>query len=175
MIYSLGEFSLETDGDDWFVAPSADVIGRVRLARGASIWFAAVLRGDSDWIEIGESTNVQDGTIIHTDPGIVARLGARVSIGHGAMLHACEVGDDTLVGNRAVVLDGARIGRHCLIAAGALVAPGVQVPDGVVMMGVPAKPVREVTAEEIARIERTSAIYRERALEYRSTLRVMPP
>ncbi len=174
MIYSLGKRRMHTDGEDWYVAPSADVIGLVRLGRGASVWFGAVLRGDSDWIEIGDASNVQDGSIMHSDPGIVVRIGARVSIGHGALLHACEVGDCSLIGNRAIVLDGARIGQHCMIGAGALIPPGREIPDGMVVMGSPGRVVREVTPDEMARIARTSAIYLERGREYRRALESDP-
>ncbi|HTQ36473.1 MAG TPA: gamma carbonic anhydrase family protein, partial [Steroidobacteraceae bacterium] len=109
MIYSYGERRLETEGR-CFIAPSADVIGSVRLGDEASIWFGAVLRGDNDWIHIGAGTNVQDGSIVHVDPGMPVTLGTRVTIGHGVLLHGCAIGDGAVIGNRAMVLDGARVG-----------------------------------------------------------------
>ena len=116
MIYDYDGHQVEMTGQV-FVAPSADVIGKVRLGDGSSIWFGAVLRGDNDWIVVGEGSNVQDGTIIHTDPGLPVVIGKDVTVGHGVMLHGCEIGDGSLIGNRAVVLDGAKVGPRCLIAA----------------------------------------------------------
>lgn len=172
MIYTLGEKRVETDGEDYYVAPSAQVIGTVRLGRGASVWFNCVLRGDSDWIEIGAGTNVQDGAIIHTDEGVPVRIGADVTIGHMAFLHGCTVGDGSLIANGAMVLDRVRIGRGCVIAAGALVPPDKEIPDGAVVMGAPGKIVREVTERDRALIARAGEIYRERARHYRAHLRI---
>lgn len=172
MIYTLGERRIVTHGDDWYVAPGAQVIGSVRLGAGASVWFNAVLRGDGDWIEIGAGTNVQDGSIIHTDEGEPTRIGANVTIGHRVLLHGCTVADDALVGNGAMVLDGASIGRHCLVGAGALVPPGRDIPAGSVVMGAPARIVREVGERELALIAQAAANYRARAHLYRTALRV---
>jgi len=174
MIYELGERRMVTEGDDWFVAPGAQVIGSVRLGAGASVWFNAVLRADSDWIAIGAGTNVQDGSIIHTDDGAPTHIGANVTIGHRVLLHSCTVADDTLVGNGAMVLDGARIGRHCVIAAGALVPPAREIPAGSVVMGAPARIVREVGERELALITEAAANYRARARLYRAALRADP-
>jgi carbonic anhydrase/acetyltransferase-like protein (isoleucine patch superfamily) len=156
----------------WYVAPSADVIGSVRLGHEASVWFHCVLRGDCDWIEIGAGTNVQDGSIIHTDTGFPTRIGANVTIGHRALLHSCSVGDESLIANGAMVLDRARIGSHCIIAAGAFVPPDKVIPDGVVVMGSPGKVVREVTERDLAMIKRAGESYRARAASYRATLQV---
>jgi len=130
MIYTLGERRIETAGDDYYVAPDASVIGSVRFGAGASVWFNCVLRGDSDWINLGEGVNIQDGTIIHTDEGEPVTLGARVSVGHRALLHGCTIAESTLIANGAMVLDRVKIGRHCIIAADALVTPGKVIPDG---------------------------------------------
>ena len=153
-----------------YVAPSADLIGRVRLARGSSVWFGVVLRGDTDWIEIGENSNVQDGTVMHTDPGVVLHIGANVTIGHRAFLHGCTVGEGSLIANGAMVLDRAVIGRDCVIAAGALVPPDKVIPDGSVVMGSPGKIVREVGERERALIQRSVENYRQRADTYLTRL-----
>ena len=120
MIYTIGERRADLAPGS-YVAPSAQLIGSVRLAADASVWFNVVIRGDTDWIEIGEGSNIQDGTVIHTDPGVPVRIGANVTVGHAAFLHGCSVGDGSMIANGAMVLDGAVIGRRCLIAAGALV------------------------------------------------------
>ena len=172
MLYAIEGRSVVAEGD-WYVAPSADVIGSVRLGHEASVWFHCVLRGDSDWIHIGAGTNVQDGTIIHTDQGFPTHIAANVVIGHRALLHSCSVGEGTMIANGAMVLDRARIGRHCVIAAGALVPPDKDIPDGSVVMGAPGKIVREVTERDRAMIARAGAVYRERARSYRDNLSSM--
>ncbi|MCB1624790.1 MAG: gamma carbonic anhydrase family protein [Pseudomonadales bacterium] len=172
MIYTLDNKRVETLDNDWYVAPSADVIGAVRLGRDASVWFQCVLRGDSDWIEIGDGTNVQDGTVIHTDRGSPTKIGARVTIGHRAFLHSCTIGDETMIANGAMVLDRVTVGRHCLIAAGALIPPDRSIPDGSVVMGAPGKVIRETTEKDLAMIRRAGDVYRKRLREYRIGLRV---
>lgn len=157
-------------GADTFVAPGCVLIGRVRLHEGASVWYGSVLRGDNDAIVLGSDVNVQDGCILHTDAGRPLLLGDRTSLGHGAIVHGAEVDADVLIGMRAVVLNGASIGRHALVAAGALVRPGQEVPARTMVAGVPARIVREVTDEDIAMIEGTSASYREKARRHRSAL-----
>lgn len=174
MLYSIGDRKPALHPDAW-VAPSADLIGTIRLASGASVWFGCVLRGDNDWIEIGTDTNVQDGTVIHTDTGAPTRIGARVTIGHQALLHSCTVGDDTLIANGAMILDRAVIGRFCLIAAGALVPPDKIIPDGSVVMGSPGKIVREAGERERALITGSAVHYRRRLDLYRAGLRVIEP
>jgi carbonic anhydrase/acetyltransferase-like protein (isoleucine patch superfamily) len=170
MIYTLGE-RIPDIAPDAYIAPSADVIGTVRIAAAASVWFNVVLRGDSDWIEIGESSNIQDGSVIHTDEGVPTRLGARVTVGHMAFLHCCTVGDESMIANGALVLDRSVIGRHCLIAAGTLIPPDKQIPDGSVVMGSPGKIVREVTERDLALIRGAAASYARRAQRYRESLR----
>lgn len=157
-------------GKDVFVAPSADVIGMVVLGDGASIWFNAVLRGDTDLIEIGAGSNVQDNAVLHTDPGIQARIGENVTIGHCAMVHGCTVGDNSLIGINAVVLNGARIGRNCLIGANALVPEGMEIPDGSLVLGTPAKVVRQLDERAIAGLAESAATYRHKAAEFLASL-----
>ncbi|MET0659559.1 MAG: gamma carbonic anhydrase family protein [Steroidobacteraceae bacterium] len=170
MIYRLGERRIETVGDDYFVAPSADVIGTVKLGRWASVWFGCVLRGDNDWIEIGDGSNVQDATVMHTDKGIRLRVGQNVTIGHKAFLHACTVGDNCLIANGAMLLDKVVVGSNTIVAAGAFVPPGKTIPSGVVVMGSPAKVVRELTDEDRARITRGAVGYQENAKRFRVQL-----
>jgi carbonic anhydrase/acetyltransferase-like protein (isoleucine patch superfamily) len=170
VIYSLGARNIQTVGEDYYVAPGACVIGQVRFGVGASVWFNCVLRGDSDWIVLGDGTNVQDGSIIHADEGEPALLGDKVSVGHRALVHGCTIGDSTLIANGAMVLDRAVIGRNCIIAAGAMVPPGKVIADGSVVMGTPGKVVREVTERDLAMIEAISKHYIERGRQYRREL-----
>ena len=145
----------------------------MRLASLASVWFNVVIRGDCDWIEIGAGSNVQDGTVIHTDVGVPTRIGAGVTIGHMAFLHSCTVGDGSMIANGAMVLDRVQVGRQCLIAAGALVPPDKVIPDCSVVMGAPGKVVREVTERDLAMLARAPENYRRRAR--RSTARGCRP
>jgi carbonic anhydrase/acetyltransferase-like protein (isoleucine patch superfamily) len=174
MIYTLGERRIETAGEDYYVAPDASVIGSVRFGAGASVWFNCVLRGDSDWINLGEGVNIQDGTIIHTDEGEPVSLGARVSVGHRALLHGCTIAESTLIANGAMVLDRVKVGRHCIIAAGALVTPGKVIPDGSVVMGSPGQIVREVNERDLKMIEFIAEHYRARIQQYKRDLKVDP-
>jgi carbonic anhydrase/acetyltransferase-like protein (isoleucine patch superfamily) len=153
-----------------YIAPSADVIGSVKLGRESSVWFGAVLRGDNDWIHIGAGSNVQDGSIIHIDPGVPVVIGINVTIGHGVVIHGCHIGDGCLIGNRAIVLDGAIIGAGSLVAAGALVTPNTVIPPGSVVMGSPGKVVRQVQPADIERMQRGCEVYRLKAREYASKL-----
>ncbi|MGY6531246.1 gamma carbonic anhydrase family protein [Glycocaulis sp.] len=133
-------------GEGVWVAPSASVIGRVKLSKNASVWFGAVIRGDVEDIEIGEDTNIQDGAVIHADPGKPTRLGKGITVGHQAMLHGCEIGDYSLVGIGATILNGAKIGKNCLIGAHALITEGKEIPDNSMVLGSPGKVVK--TLEE---------------------------
>lgn len=144
------------DEDAYWIAPGARVIGKVILKKNASIWFNAVLRGDNEPIEIGEASNVQDGSILHTDPGAPLKLGKGVTIGHRAMLHGCTVGDYSLIGIGATVLNHVKIGRNCLIGAHALVTEGKEIPDNSMVLGAPAKVVKEL-GEDAATMLRFSA------------------
>jgi len=148
MLYKLGDSVPLLRGEGHFVAPNAAVIGRVTLHANSSVWFSCVLRGDVERIDIGEGSNIQDGAVIHADPGFPALIGANVTVGHSAMLHGCMVGDGSLIGIGAVVLNGAMIGKRCLIGANALVTEGMHVPDGSVVLGSPGKIKKTLSAEE---------------------------
>ena len=154
-----------------FVARGAWVVGDVELEDGVSVFFGAVLRGDLEPIRVGRDTNIQDGAVVHADPGYPCVVGARVVAGHGAILHGCQVGDDCLIGMGAIVLNGARLGPGCIVAAGALIPEGREIPERSLVMGVPARVVRAVTDEELAEIRAAAERYRQRAATYRSTLR----
>ena len=142
-----------------FVAPGAVLIGRVTIGAEASVWYGAVLRADRDAISVGTRSNVQDGCVLHADPGVPLSVGSEVTIGHNATLHGCAVEDLVLIGMGAIVLNGARVGRHSIIAAGTVLAEGQQVPEGVLVAGVPGKVRREVSEAERAAIERNAATY----------------
>lgn len=157
-IYQLDDDAPRIHPSAW-VADSAEVIGRIALQAEASVWYRAVLRGDTEWITVGERSNIQDGSVLHTDHGIPMAIGADVTVGHQVMLHGCTVGDGSLIGIGAVVLNGARIGRHCIVGAGALVTEGKEFPDGVLIVGSPAKVARELTPEQIARLKLSAAHY----------------
>ena len=169
-LYQLGDDVPLIDASAW-VADSAQVIGKVALAAGASVWFGAILRGDTDWLRIGRGTNVQDGSILHTDAGIELVLGENVTVGHQAMLHGCTVGDGSLIGIQAVLLNGARIGRHCLVGAGSLVTEGKAFPDGSLIMGSPARVVRQLTPEQIELMAAGASHYAENARRFAAGLR----
>lgn len=170
MIYTLGERRIETVGEDYFIAPSADVIGSVRLGRWASVWFNAVIRGDNDWIELGDGTNVQDGSVLHTDAGVPLVIGPNCTVGHKAFLHACTIGEYCMIANGAMVLDGAQIGKYSVVAAGAFVPPRKVIPEGVVVMGSPAKVVREITEKDRAMLLHGAQHYQENARRYKGEL-----
>ena len=169
-LYEVAGQRPQVDATAW-VADSAQVMGWVRLAARASVWFGCVLRGDVDDIVIGEETNIQDGSVLHVDPGVPLHVGARVTVGHKAMLHGCTVGDESLIGIGAVVLNGARIGRHCLVGAGALVTEGKEFPDGSLIVGAPARVVRQLTPEQIEGLRHSAQHYVENAARFRATLR----
>ena len=172
-VYDLGETSLQlpASGEYW-IADNAVVIGDVVLKHNASIWFGATLRGDNEPITLGENTNVQDGAVLHTDPGSPLTLGDNVTVGHMAMLHGCEVGENTLIGIGAVVLNGARIGRNCLIGAKALIAEGKTIPDGSLVMGAPGRVVRELTPEQIGGLKLSALHYVQNWQRYARDLRL---
>jgi carbonic anhydrase/acetyltransferase-like protein (isoleucine patch superfamily) len=170
MIYTLKDRIPQIDPAAW-VADGASVIGSVHLAAGSSVWFGCVLRGDNDDISVGENSNVQDGSVLHTDPGVKLTIGKGCTIGHQVMLHGCSIGDNTLVGIQSVVLNRAVIGKNCLVGAGSLVAEGKQFPDGVLLLGSPAKVVRELSPAEIQMLQMVSQIYVKNAQRYREQLR----
>ncbi len=169
-IYQLDEHSPRVAQTAW-IADSAQVIGNVELADGASVWFGSILRGDSELLRIGKGSNVQDACVIHADPGFPVTLGENVSIGHQVMLHGCTVGDGSLIGIQAIVLNGAKIGRNCLVGAGALVTEGKEFPDGSMILGVPAKVVRALRPEEIAGLQRVANHYVDNARRFKAGLK----
>jgi len=169
MLYSLeGRAPMLAEG--CFVAPNAAVIGDVVLGEGASVWFSVTVRGDSERIDIGPGSNVQDGAVLHADPGFPLVIGPRVTVGHLAMLHGCTVGEGSLIGINAVVLNGAVIGKGCLIAANALVTEGMQVPDGAVVMGSPGKVLRVLGPERRQQLEANATVYTQNARRFRDGL-----
>lgn len=155
----------------YFIADTGVVIGRVRLAAGASVWFGSVLRGDNEWIELGEQTNVQESCTLHTDIGFPLTIGPRSTIGHNVILHGCTIGEHTLIGMGAIVLNGARIGNNCIVGAGALVTEGKEFPDGSVIMGAPAKVVRAVDERMLRIIREGYEFYAEKSQRYLKGLR----
>ena len=159
-LYALDGVSpeLPEEGHYW-VAPDAAVIGKVKLEHNASVWFGAVLRGDNELILVGENSNVQDGCVLHTDMGSPLTIGRNCTIGHKAMLHGCSIGDNSLIGMGATILNNAAIGRNCLIGANALIAEGKAIPDNSLVMGMPGKVVRVLDAEAIARLPKAAAGY----------------
>ena len=157
--------------DHCYVADTAVVIGRVRIKIGASVWFGAVLRGDNEWIEIGERTNIQDNCALHTDPGFPLTIGSGCTVGHSAILHGCSVGKNTLIGMGAILLNGASIGDNCVIGAGALVGEKMVVSDNSVLVGMPARKIRDVDEATIKFNERSAEIYFNRWQMYASTLK----
>ena len=168
-LYTLDGTAPEIAADAW-IAPSADLIGKVRLGARASVWFGAVLRGDNELIDVGDGTNIQEHTVCHTDMGYPLTIGRDCTIGHRAMLHGCTIADETLIGMGATILNGARIGRTCLIGACALVTEGKEIPDGSLVMGSPGKVVRQLTPEQIEGLRRSAEGYRRNAARFRAGL-----
>lgn len=170
MIYALDGIAPQIDPTAW-VAPDANVIGRVRLAQGASVWFGATLRGDMEPIEVGQGSNVQEACVLHTDAGFPLVIGADCTIGHRATLHGCTIGEGSLIGMGATILNGARIGRGCLIGACALITEGKEIPDFSLVMGSPGKIIRALDAEAQARLRASAAGYQANAARFRQGLR----
>ncbi len=152
-----------------FIAPSATVVGDVTLSAESSVWFGAVLRGDTDRIEVGERTNIQDGAVLHADAGFPCIIGSGVTVGHRAIVHGATVGNNVTVGMGAIILNGAAIGENSIIGAAALVTEGTQIPPGSLVLGIPGKIKREVTAEEIAHSERSAEHYVRNAAEFKGS------
>ncbi len=168
-LYELDGIAPRVAESAW-VAESAEVMGNVVLGEDASIWFGAVLRGDNETLSIGAGSNVQDGSVLHSDLGQPLTIGERVTVGHKVVLHGCTVGDESLIGIGAVVLNGAKIGRHCLVGAGALVTEGKEFPDGSMILGSPAKAVRQLTPEQIEGLRRSAQTYVANARRFRAGL-----
>ena len=169
-LYEVDGKSPQVHSTAW-VADSAEVMGNVHLGADASVWFGCVLRGDTETMTIGEGSNVQDLSVLHADPGSPLTLGRHVTIGHKVMLHGCTVGDESLIGIGAIVLNGAKIGRNCLVGAGALVTEGKEFPDGSMIVGAPARAVRQLTPEQIAGLRRSAQHYIDNARRFRATLK----
>ncbi len=169
-LYELDGVAPQMAESSW-VADSAQVMGNVHLAENSSVWFGAVLRGDTETITVGKASNVQDGSVMHADYGYPLVVGERVTIGHQVMLHGCTIGDETLIGIGATVLNGAKIGKNCLVGARSLVTEGKEFPDGSMIMGSPAKVVRQLTPEQIEGLRRSAAHYVENAERYRKGLK----
>ena len=170
-VYNLGAVAPTLPPDDeYWIAPGAVVIGNVILKTNASIWFNAVARGDNDPIIIGENSNVQDGSVLHTDTGSPLTIGANVTVGHMVMLHGCTIGDGSLVGIGSIILNGARIGKNCLIGANTLITEGKEIPDNAMVMGSPGKVVREIGPEQAAVLAGSALHYVENWKRYRAGL-----
>ena len=170
MIYDLGDRTPVFEGDGHFIADNATIIGSVRLGASASVWFNCVLRGDNDWLVVGERSNIQDGSVLHTDPGIELVVGDGVTVGHKVMLHGCEIGSNSLIGIGSTVLNGAKIGKNCLVGAHALVTENKVFPDGSLILGAPASVVRELTDDELALIRRSADVYVDNAGRFSRSL-----
>jgi carbonic anhydrase/acetyltransferase-like protein (isoleucine patch superfamily) len=171
-IYKLGE-DAPVVAASAYVAPNAAVVGKVILGERSSVWFGAALRGDNELIRIGAGSNVQDSAVLHTDMGFPLTVGDEVSIGHQAAIHGCTIGDGTLIGIQAIVMNGAVIGKACLVGAGALITEGKEFADGSLIVGVPAKTVRQLSAAEREKLLQAAAIYAARAVLYRNQLQTI--
>ena len=169
-IYQLGEHAPDIDPSA-YVAESADIIGKTKIESNASIWFNVTIRGDNELIIIGENSNVQESSVLHTDPGFPLSIGKNVTVGHQAMLHGCTIGDGSLIGIQAVILNGAKIGKNCLVGAGALVTEGKEFPDNTLIIGAPAKAVRTLNDDDVARLQRNASNYVARGQLFKKQLK----
>ncbi len=171
MLYALDGQAPEIDQGAGFVAPDAALIGRVRLAAGASVWFGAVLRGDTEWITIGQNSNVQDAAVLHADMGVPLEIGKDVTIGHKVMLHGCRIADKVLIGIGSIILNHAKIGRYSILGANSLVAEGKDIPAGVLALGSPARVSRDLTPQEIEMIDASAAHYVQNSQRFAASLK----
>ena len=172
MFYDLENKKPKNIGENW-VAPNAVIIGDVTLDKNTSVWFNATLRGDIENIHIGEGSNVQDGCVLHTDPGCPLKVGKNVTIGHLVMLHGCTIGDNTLIGMGATILNGAQIGKNCLVGAGALITEGKSIPDGSMVLGMPGKVVKELDEDAINGLLKSAENYQANAVRFMKSLNVI--
>ena len=170
MFYDLENKKVKSSNDNW-VAPNATIIGDVTLEKNTSIWFNATLRGDIENIYIGEGSNVQDGSVLHTDPGFPLKVGKNVTIGHLVMLHGCSIGDNSLIGIGAVILNNAKIGKNCIIGAKSLIAENKEIPDNSLVVGSPGRVIRKVSDEEAKLITKNAIRYQDNWKKYSKTLR----
>lgn len=157
--------------DDAYIAPNAQVMGNIEMEAGSSVWFGAVLRGDNDLIKIGARSNVQDNSVLHTDPGMPLTLGEGVTVGHQVMLHGCTIGDYTLVGIGATILNGAKIGKNCIIGAHALITEGKEIPDGSMVVGAPGRVIKTLTKQHFAMLKMSSDVYVANAKRFKDGLK----
>ena len=171
MIADFGERKVDIRGD-CYIAPTASVVGSVTLQSGSSVWFGAVIRGDCEQITLGENSNVQDCAVLHADPGKPLVIDAEVTIGHNATVHGCQIGECSLIGINAVVLNGAKIGKHCLIGANALVPEGMEIPDGSLVIGAPAKIKRALSDTEKGYLKLSAQHYAENGRRFSQTLKI---
>jgi len=171
MLYTLGVQTPESVSGEYFVAPNAAVIGRVHLGRNASVWFGAVLRADTNDIDIGDGTNIQDNAVLHVDDDAPLKLGQDVTVGHSAVVHGCTIGNGSLIGIGATILSHAEVGAFCIVGAGALITERKQFPDRSLLVGAPAKRLREVTNEEVEMLKETAAHYAALGERYRHELK----
>ena len=169
-IYQLGDHAPEIDSFA-YIAESASVIGKVKIESNASIWFGVTIRGDNELISVGQNSNVQEGCVLHTDPGFLLTIGNNVTIGHQAMLHGCTIGEGSLIGIQAIILNGAKIGKNCLVGAGALVTEGKEFPDNSLIIGSPAKAVRILSDEDVARMHGNTDNYVKRGQLFKTQLK----
>ena len=169
-VYSLDDKTPALADDVW-VAESASVIGNVAMHEGSSVWFGAVVRGDNEPIEIGKRSNVQDGSVLHSDPGSPLHIGEGVTLGHQVMVHGCTIGDNTLIGIGATILNGAKIGKNCIIGAHALITEGKVIPDGSMVMGAPGKVVKELTPPQIMMLQGSAEVYVQNAKRFKAGLK----
>lgn len=171
MIYALGERTPILEGDGHFIAENATLVGSVRLGRASSVWFNCVLRGDNDWIEIGARSNIQDNSVLHTDPGIKLTVGEGVTVGHRVMLHGCAIGDNSLIGIGTTMLNHARIGKNCVVGAHSLITEDKEFPDDSLILGSPARVVRSLEQSEIEMLKKSADIYVANAARFKKSLR----
>jgi len=169
-IYQLGEHA-PTIAASAYITDTATVIGRVKIGDNSSVWFGVTVRGDNEDITIGKNCNLQEGAVLHADPGFPLTLADNVSIGHQAMVHGCSVGEGSLIGIQAVILNGAKIGKNCLVGAGALLTEGKEFPDNSLIVGAPAKVLRTLTDEDTARLKRIADGYVARSRDFKNTLK----
>ena len=169
MFYDLENKKVQNSGDNW-VAPNATVIGDVTLEKNTSIWFNATLRGDIESIYVGEGSNIQDGSVLHTDPGYPLKVGKNVTIGHLVMLHGCTIGDNSLIGIGAVILNNAKIGKNCVIGAKSLITENKEIPDNSLVVGSPGRVVRKLTEEEIKAVKENAIRYQENWKKYSKSI-----
>lgn len=169
MLYDLENKKIQNSGDNW-VAPNANVIGDVTLEKNTSIWFNATLRGDIENIHVGEGSNIQDGSVLHTDPGYPLKIGRNVTVGHLVMLHGCTIGDNSLIGIGAVILNNAKIGKNCVIGAKSLITENKEIPDNSLVVGSPGRVSRKVTDEEVKAIKENAIRYQENWKKYSKSI-----